>query len=391
MKARHPLTKELFYFVDKCLPFGASISCAHFQCFSDALYAIVVGITQRIQRSLLTNYLDDFLFIYFTEEGCNRQVCIFLNICNQIQFPVSLEKTEWASTQIVFLGMLLNGVTFTLSIAVERRDEILYLVKKFKCKTKATIKELQSLAGHLNFINHAVVPGRAFTHRMYAKFSGSNILDNKGRVLKPHHHVKLDKEFRLDCTMWEYFLEDLNAVTRPFIDMSDVKDAKALNFFSDASAAKTLGMGAIFGDNWLFAKWEPGFIDTYKPSIGFLELYALCAGILTWSDRITKTRVMVYCDNMSAVQMVNNLSSSCEQCMKLIRILTLDNLKHYRRVFVRHIEGRKNVLSDALSRLQFDKFFKLAPATVKQYPDDISTVIWPVTKLWLAPVFTDLL
>ena len=30
MKARHPLTKKWVFFVDKCLPFGASISCAHF-------------------------------------------------------------------------------------------------------------------------------------------------------------------------------------------------------------------------------------------------------------------------------------------------------------------------------------------------------------------------
>ena len=37
MKARHPKTKKWWYFVDKCLPFGSSISCAQFQAFSDAL------------------------------------------------------------------------------------------------------------------------------------------------------------------------------------------------------------------------------------------------------------------------------------------------------------------------------------------------------------------
>ena len=31
MKAQHPISKRFFYFVDKCLPFGASISCSHFQ------------------------------------------------------------------------------------------------------------------------------------------------------------------------------------------------------------------------------------------------------------------------------------------------------------------------------------------------------------------------
>ena len=37
MTVEHPTTGEVFYFVDKCLPFGYSISCALFQTFSDGL------------------------------------------------------------------------------------------------------------------------------------------------------------------------------------------------------------------------------------------------------------------------------------------------------------------------------------------------------------------
>ena len=33
LKAEHPRTGAMCYFVDKCLPFGASISCAIFQAF----------------------------------------------------------------------------------------------------------------------------------------------------------------------------------------------------------------------------------------------------------------------------------------------------------------------------------------------------------------------
>ena len=43
MKARNPedAEKKWKYFVDKCLPFGASISCAIFQAFSDAIAFIM--------------------------------------------------------------------------------------------------------------------------------------------------------------------------------------------------------------------------------------------------------------------------------------------------------------------------------------------------------------
>ena len=41
MKATSPLDGKTYYFVDKCLPFGASISCSHFQRFSNAVKHIV--------------------------------------------------------------------------------------------------------------------------------------------------------------------------------------------------------------------------------------------------------------------------------------------------------------------------------------------------------------
>ena len=41
LKAMHPLTKRVYYFVDLCMPFGASISCAIFQAFSNALAHIM--------------------------------------------------------------------------------------------------------------------------------------------------------------------------------------------------------------------------------------------------------------------------------------------------------------------------------------------------------------
>ena len=41
LKAQHPTTGEWFFFIDKCLPFGGSISCRLFQDFSDAIAFIV--------------------------------------------------------------------------------------------------------------------------------------------------------------------------------------------------------------------------------------------------------------------------------------------------------------------------------------------------------------
>ena len=143
-------------------------------------------------------------------------------------------------------------------------------------------------------------------------------------------------------------------------------------------------------NNWLFGQWETGFINNCEPSIEFLELFALCAGLFTWNNKIVQTRVILYCDNISVVHMVNNLSARCLQSMKLIRLLALDNLKHDRRVYIQHIEGKNNILSHALSRINLKRFFKKAPKSVNQYPDKINPMLWPLTKIWIAETFMDI-
>ena len=169
MKARDPITKIWKFFVDKCLPFGSSISCALFQRFSDALKHITeyrLRITNRI-----TNYLDDFLFVARTLMFCNYMLRRFLSLCQELQIPVSLEKTEWASEFMIFLGILLNGRDLTLSIPVEKRKLAVEMLTEFVNSKKATVRQLQQLCGYLNFLSRAIVPGRTFTRCMYAKYS----------------------------------------------------------------------------------------------------------------------------------------------------------------------------------------------------------------------------
>ena len=88
LKARSPLDGQVYYFVDKCLPFGSSISCALFQEVSDALAFLVKFQTKKP----LVNYLDDFLFVATLHIMCNLQLEQFLAICKEINFPVSKRK-----------------------------------------------------------------------------------------------------------------------------------------------------------------------------------------------------------------------------------------------------------------------------------------------------------
>ena len=90
---------------------------------------------------------------------CDELVMDFINICDEINFPVSFDKTEWSSQIIVFLGMLLNTITQTISIPLDKRQKAMNLLKWFCSRRKATVLKIQQLAGLLNFICYGVVVG----------------------------------------------------------------------------------------------------------------------------------------------------------------------------------------------------------------------------------------
>ena len=69
LKAYHPTTGRLYYFCDKCLPFGSSISCAIFQAISNGIAHIF-----RVKVSCETvNYLDDFFLWQFSRHGATSR------------------------------------------------------------------------------------------------------------------------------------------------------------------------------------------------------------------------------------------------------------------------------------------------------------------------------
>ena len=109
------------YFVDKCLPFGSSISCVLFQKFLDAL-KFLIEFKEKLVKDSVTNYLDDFLFLALYLARCNQIIESFLELCEELGVPITLNKTEWADVEVIFLGMLLNGQFLTISIPQEKKQ-----------------------------------------------------------------------------------------------------------------------------------------------------------------------------------------------------------------------------------------------------------------------------
>ena len=184
LMAYHPQTNEKFYFIEKYLPFDSSISCSHFQRVSNAIEFIF----QYRTGTVAINYLDDFLFAAATESACNDLVKSFLTICGEINFPVEMEKTEWATTQLVFLGMLLDTKRQVIAIPIDKRNKAMKLLLKLHNSRKTTVLQFQQLTGLLNYLCRSLFAGRAYLRRYYLKTVG----------LKQYHHMNVNTKMRSD-------------------------------------------------------------------------------------------------------------------------------------------------------------------------------------------------
>ena len=92
---------------------------------------------------------------------------------------------------------------------------------------------------------------------MYDKLK---VCNKKGELLKQHHHITIDVQFKCDGQVWQTFLQnsDNTNLCRPFVDIEGFKSATDLSFYSDASLSENLGMGAVFQDTgweWLIRTW----------------------------------------------------------------------------------------------------------------------------------------
>ena len=187
---------------------------------------------------------------------------------------------------------------------------------------------------------------------------------------------------KLNLHVWRQFLTHPSIFCRQFIDF-DLKNCNEMvDLYTDASHNFNLGCGGVSDKEWYFIAWEPEFMLRTQPSIEYLELYAVAVGVVAWIPKYSNMSIYLFCDNQSVVHMINNCSSSCKNCMILIRIIVLQGLLHNTRIRAKYVPSKLNSRSDALSRKKFSLFRCLTNYSVNPDPIDIPNELWPMSKVW---------
>ena len=131
--------------VDVRLLFGArpSPSCFH-------------RISQFIKRRLvcmghekIIAYQDDFLVLGESYTECLHAWVDLINLILRLGFEINYSKLDPPSSCIIFLGIQLDSESMCISLPKGKQDGIMSVIKQFLGKSRATKRQLQSLAGKL--------------------------------------------------------------------------------------------------------------------------------------------------------------------------------------------------------------------------------------------------
>lgn len=330
------------YYFDKCLPMGLSYSCNLFEKFSSALQWIL---ERKFDVQFCVHILDDFLFLGPRRSAaCYNSLLSFYTLANEVNFPIKEEKTVYPTTLINFMGFELDSLQMEIRLPPDKLDKLRSELNRFKTKRKATLQELQSLIGLLNFACYVVPPGRTFMRR---------IIDLTLGLKHPRHYRRLNSDARADMAAWSLFLDQFNGKAL-FIN-NTVHTSTSLNLFTDASNS---GFGGIFGTKWFSAAYSVEWLSYH---ISVREFLPIVITIELWHDHLSNRVVTFYSDNIAVVDIINKHSSRDPHLMTLMRRFMV-NVLRYNIVFkAAHIKGLHNIPADLLSRLQISQFRERYP------------------------------
>ena len=114
---------------------------------------------------------------------------------------MSPENTFGPSTILTFAGVELDTICCESRLREDKSLKCKQLIAEFIKKKKATLRELHSLTGVLNFACSVVVPGRCFLRWL---------IDLTIGLKRPGHFVRVFKEVKADLFTWQKFFQEYN-------------------------------------------------------------------------------------------------------------------------------------------------------------------------------------
>lgn len=357
-----------YYYYTK-LAFGCRSSPRIFDTLSQSVCWVA---TNNYGIKFILHLLDDFITFEDPLKCGQRNMDLLNYIFEKLNIPMAKHKTAGPDTVMEYLGIILDSRLMEARLPNDKLKRITEFLRDFLNRKSCTKRELLQLLGHLNFASRVVIPGRSFV---------SHLISLSTTVKALHYYVTMTEDCREDIRMWLFFLTHWNGVSVFYNVDSITSDDFCLH--TDASGSEMLGFGGYFNDQYFSERWPSSLnelvVQDKSVSIAFRELYPIVVAAILWGHLWKKQRIIFMCDNEATVAIIHKGRSKSKHIMPLVRRLTLLAAQHNFVFLSRHVPGKHNAIADSLSRLQMDRFSRLAPSLAANKPctvPHLKVVLW---------------
>lgn len=323
-------------FCDTVLSMGLRSAAYICQRVTNAIAFILLGMGIAI-----LNYLDDLAGV----EQKERAEFAYLTLGQVLKncgIEEAYNKSSPPSEIMTFLGVLFNTLTMTMEITPERLKEIKILIKSWLNRQNASIRDIQSLLGKLNFVGACVKPSRVFISRLLNWLR--QLYGFKCSILH-----QIPEEVQKDLLWWDKFLPLYNGISM----MSLGEWSKPDEVFSSDACLE--GCGGFWNGNF-FHSLFPAYILSKQLHIGALEMLALVVCVHLWGNYFKHKRIIVLCDNMSVCIAINSGKTRCTVLQSCLREICFVAAVNEFEIKAQYLKSSENRLADHLSRWHKHEF-----------------------------------
>ena len=224
-------------------------------------------------------YLDDWLI---------RALETVLQLCSSLGIVVNWEKSQLIPTQrIIYLGVLLDSISFRASPALKRVEKLLSIGDVFLSFVRQPVSSRLELLGVLSSMIQLVLGGRL--RMRYLQFTLRWSWDQVDQTVL----VSWTPEVRRDLEWW---------LDRERLELGVALD-QVFPQFDLCSDASDVGWGAHLGEEVTSGLWSPEELDV---SINVKELLAIERALHWFAPQIKNSSLAIFADNTTAVAYLRN-------------------------------------------------------------------------------------
>ena len=288
-------------------------------------------------------YIDDILVRGSTKSECERSLRRACEVLASLGIPTN-EKTQGPCSPqqgIVFLGMRISSADCSITVTDEYRAYATDRVEEVLLAKKASLKQLESIAGILTWVSYAFVPGKPRRNVIYRA-----IASLKESAL-PNADVPLDSLLKQQLTWWLTALRVRVGASSFFWD----RQPELPLMVSDASGDD--GWGVCVMGLHIVGPWPPGWEQSAGgddvPSMLWKELVGPVVTILLLARWVPNTVFAAAGDNAGDAFVLNTLSAACPRVLELLRPLTDTMERYHIGILGGHAHRACNTHADILS------------------------------------------